>query len=306
MDSRTISIGDLASAIAALSGRDASLPLAQLSSFNVQFGDLPYPFLAAAAFALGALVGSFLNVVIHRYPLGESIVFPASRCGSCRAKIKPWDNIPIVSWLLLRGRCRACDASFSSRYMLVELANALFYLALFVRMGVSPGFLLVAAIVSMTIVLIFIDLDIQILPDVVDLPGIAIGVAIGALHVGLFYPSLLLATSWWESLAGAAIGAGIIVGINLLYRAVRGVDGMGMGDAKMLAMIGAVMGWQGVLPVLFLASMVGALFGIAFAMRSGEGMQTALPFGVFLGLATLVVVFFGAPAFEWYLSSLLL
>ncbi|MGK2858379.1 MAG: prepilin peptidase [Thermoanaerobaculia bacterium] len=297
------SIGDLASAIAALPGRDASLALAQFSILNSQFTDLPYPFLAAAAFVLGALVGSFLNVVIHRFPLGESIVFPASRCGSCRAKIKPWDNLPIVSWLLLRGRCRACGAGFSSRYMLVELANALFYLALFVRMGVSPGFLLVAAIVSMTIVLIFIDLDIQILPDVVDLPGIAIGIAIGALHLGQLYPAMFLSSGWLESLIGAFVGGSLIFSVNLLYKAWRGIDGMGMGDAKMLAMIGAVMGWKAVLPVLFLASMVGAVFGIAFAMRSPAGMQTALPFGVFLGLASILLLFFGYPAAALYWSA---
>ncbi|MCM2317682.1 MAG: prepilin peptidase, partial [Thermoanaerobaculia bacterium] len=217
---------------------------------------------------------------------------------------KPWDNIPILSWLLLRGRCRACGASFSSRYMLVELANALFYLALFVRMGVSPGFLLVAATISMTIVLIFIDLDIQILPDAVDLPGIAIGIAIGALHLGLLYPLLFLSNGWFDSLAGAAIGAGIIYSINLLYRAVRGIDGMGMGDAKMLAMIGAVMGWQAVLPVLFLASMTGAIFGVAMMARGTKGWQTQIPFGVFLGLAVFVVLFFGTTLGAWYLGLL--
>jgi leader peptidase (prepilin peptidase)/N-methyltransferase len=280
--------------------------LASASILSSQFADVPRAFWATLAFVVGALVGSFLNVVIHRWPLGESIVFPASRCGSCRAAIKPWDNIPIVSWLLLRGRCRACGASFSSRYMLVELANALFYLAVFARMGISPGAFLVAAIVSMTIVLIFIDLDVQFLPDVVTIPGVAVGIAIGTLHLGRLYPGMLLASVWWESVAGALIGASLIYGVNRLYRAVRGIDGMGMGDAKMLAMIGATMGWIAVLPVLFLASMVGALFGVTMMLRSDDGWQTQIPFGVFLGFALFVVLFFGTTLAEWYLGAVLL
>lgn len=279
--------------------------LIQVAALDSRFSDVPREFWGAVAFVVGALVGSFLNVVIHRWPLGESVVFPASRCGACRAKIRPWDNVPIVSWLLLRGRCRDCGARFSSRYMLVELANALFYLAIFARLGISTGALLVAAIVSMTIVLIFIDLDVQYLPDVVTFPGIAVGLAIGVLGLGRLYPGMLLAPVWWDSLAGALIGAGLIYGVNLLYRAVRGFDGMGMGDAKMLAMVGAAMGWKAVLPVLFLASMVGALFGVAMMSRGDKGWQTQLPFGVFLGLAVLVLLFFGVGAWDLYMSTLM-
>jgi len=318
MASFTIPMSHLVTALTAQAAADAASFVSQFSILDSQFispasasllssrfSDVPREFWATMAFVVGALVGSFLNVVIHRWPLGESIVFPASRCGSCRTTIKPWDNIPIVSWLLLRGRCRACGASFSSRYMLVELANALFYLAIFARMGVSPGAFLVAATVSMTIVLIFIDLDVQFLPDVVTLPGVAVGIAIGALTLGKFYPGMLLASIWWHSVAGAIIGGAIIYGMNLLYRAVRGIDGMGMGDAKMLAMIGATMGWAAVLPVLFLASMVGALFGVTMMLKSDDGWQTQIPFGVFLGLATLAVLFFGRPAFALYMSTLM-
>lgn len=298
MDSCTIAIVDVASAI------DASLPLAQLSILSSRFGDVPYAFWAAAAFALGALVGSFLNVVIHRWPLGESIVFPASRCGSCRVTIKPWDNIPIVSWLLLRGRCRACGAPFSSRYMLVELANALFYLALFGRMGVSPGFLLVAATISMTIVLIFIDLDSGYLPHVVTVPGIVVGLAVGYIGVGAQFPSLVLAAAWYESVIGAVAGFALIFSLSGLYKIIRGEWGMGGGDAFMLAMIGAAMGYQAVLPVLFLSSVVGTVIGVPAAMRSEKGMKAAIPYGVFLGLAVFVVLFFGATLAEWYLGVL--
>ena len=145
------------------------------------------------AFAIGAIVGSFLNVVIHRYPREESIVFPGSHCPQCDAAIRWYDNIPVLSFLVLRGRCRACRApSIAWRYPLVELANALFYLAVYQRTGPSVAFVIVAAIISMTIVLIYIDADIQILPDVIDLPGIAIGLGAGALGLGILHPSLML------------------------------------------------------------------------------------------------------------------
>src|SRR5215210_1804529 len=154
------------------------------------------------AAALGAIVGSFLNVVIHRYPREESIVFPPSRCPHCGTHIQPYDNVPILAWLWLRGRCRACREPITARYPLVELANALFYAAVFQRTGLTPGFLAIAALVSMTIVLIYIDLDIQILPDVIDLPGVVIGLIIGATHMGALYPDLMLSKTVLESVAG--------------------------------------------------------------------------------------------------------
>jgi leader peptidase (prepilin peptidase)/N-methyltransferase len=259
--------------------------------------------LAFYAFAVGAVVGSFLNVVIHRYPLEESIVFPASHCPHCNAKIRPFDNIPILAWLWLRGRCRDCRGPIAPRYPLVELANALFYLAIFQRTGVSIAFFPLAAIVSMTIVLIFIDLDIQILPDVIDIPGIGIGLAIGWMALGDSY-QLGLSTSLRDSLIGAAVGGGLLWAIALAYQLVRKHEGMGLGDVKMLAMIGAVTGWESVFPVLVLASTAGAVIGIAVAAKSSKGMQVALPFGVFLGIATLAMIFFGPQITGLYLMSL--
>lgn len=261
--------------------------------------------LAFYAGAVGAIVGSFLNVVIHRYPREESIVFPPSRCGSCGARIKPYDNVPILSYLWLRGRCRVCQAQFSPRYPIVELSNALFYSAIYLRSGLSLASLAVAAIVSMTIVLIFIDLDIQILPDVIDLPGVVIGLLIGAAHYGERYPLLLLSTSLLDSVAGAALGAGVLLSIALTYKLVRKVEGMGLGDVKMMAMIGAVLGWQALFPVLLLASITGALTGLLVAASSPRGMQVPIPFGVFLGLASLAVLFFGPTLWTWYLALLL-
>jgi leader peptidase (prepilin peptidase)/N-methyltransferase len=258
--------------------------------------------LAFLAFALGAIVGSFLNVVIHRYPREESIVFPSSHCPHCNAPIRWYDNIPLISYAVLRARCRECQKPISPRYPLVELANALFYLALFLHTGATIGFVLLAAIVSMTVALIFVDAEIQILPDVIDLPGVLIGLAVGALALGNSYPTLILSSSLVDSLLGALFGASILLAIIGVYWLVRRVEGMGQGDVKMLAMIGAVLGWRAIPGVLLLASFAGAAIGVPFALRSGRGMRLPLPFGVFLGLAALAVLFFGPTLSSWYLS----
>jgi leader peptidase (prepilin peptidase) / N-methyltransferase len=264
------------------------------------------PFLlAAAAFLLGAIVGSFLNVVIHRYPREESIVFPPSHCPGCDAAIRWYDNIPLLSFAVLLGRCRTCREPISWRYPLVELANGLFYLAIFLHTGPQVAFVLLAAMVSMLIVLIYIDAEIQILPDVIDIPGIVIGLAFGALGLYVSAPMLILSQSWLDAALGALAGASILLAIIGLYWLVRRVEGMGQGDVKMLAMIGALLGWRAVPAVLLVASISGALIGVPAALRSGRGMQLALPFGVFLGFGALVVLFFGHTLSAWYLSLIL-
>jgi leader peptidase (prepilin peptidase) / N-methyltransferase len=257
-----------------------------------------------AAFGLGAIVGSFLNVVIHRYPREESIVFPPSRCPHCGTGIKPYDNVPIFAWMWLLGRCRACRRPISFRYPLVELANALLWLAIYLRTGPTIGFVLLAALVSMTIVLIYIDLEIQILPDVIDIPGIALGLLAGALHFGALYPDLQLASTLIESVTGAVVGAGILLVIGLTYKLVRKIEGMGLGDVKMMAMLGAILGWEPLFALLLMASVTGAITGLLVAAKSEQGMQVAVPFGVFLGIAFLVVLFFGPALWQWYLRFL--
>jgi len=257
------------------------------------------------AFAIGAIVGSFLNVVIQRYPREESIVFPGSHCPHCNAAIRWYDNIPILSFAVLRGRCRACGACIAWRYPLVELANALFYLALFLRTGPTVAFVIAAAIISMTIVLIYIDADIQMLPDVIDLPGVALGLGAGALGLGFLHPTLVLAESLIDSFFGALLGAAILLAIIGAYWLLRRAEGMGLGDVKMLAMIGAVTGWRAIPGVLLLAALSGALIGVPAALRSGKGMRAALPFGVFLGMAFLAVLFFGHTLSGWYFSLVL-
>lgn len=261
-----------------------------------------FPFVA---FAIGAIVGSFLNVVIHRVPRDESIVFPASHCPHCRIPIRPYDNIPVLAWIWLGGKCRSCRGPISMRYPLVELANALFYVAIVQRTGFTPGFVLVAALVSMTIALVYIDLEWQILPDVIDLPGVALGLIAGALHLGAMFPDLILSRTWLESVTGAIAGAGIIMVIRLAYQLVRKVEGMGLGDVKMMAMLGAVLGWEPLFPLLLIASIAGSIVGVIVAAKSDDGFMVAVPFGVFLGLAFLVVLFFGPTLWEWYLALLL-
>lgn len=262
--------------------------------------DSQFNLLSFFAFAFGAIVGSFLNVVIHRYPIEESIVFPPSRCPECGAPIRWFDNVPLLAWLWLRGRCRDCRQPISLRYPLVELANALFYLAIFLHTGPTPGFFLVAAFVSMIILLIYIDAEIQILPDVIDLPGVAVGLAIGALALGNAYAALTLSVTIVDALLGALLGAATILAIIGAYWLVRRVEGMGQGDVKMLAMIGAALGWRALPGVLLIAALTGSIIAIPIALRSERGMQVALPFGVFLGFGTLAVLFFGETLTEWY------
>ncbi|MGA7614207.1 MAG: prepilin peptidase [Thermoanaerobaculia bacterium] len=257
------------------------------------------------AFALGAVIGSFLNVVIYRWPREESIVFPPSHCPNCGARIRPWDNVPIVSWILLLGRCRSCRQPISARYPTIELVNGLFFAAVFLHSGIAIDFLLLATICSMLIVLIYIDLDIQLLPDVVDIPGIGVGLLMGALGAGRAMPELVISDSLLDSVIGAAAGAGIIFAVGMAYKLLRGMEGMGLGDVKMLAMIGAVVGWRAVAPVIFGASFVGAIFGLVIAAKNRQGLQFALPFGVFLGLSTFATIFFGHTLLEWYRSLLL-
>jgi leader peptidase (prepilin peptidase)/N-methyltransferase len=239
----------------------------------------------------GLCVGSFLNVVIHRLPLGESVVTPRSRCPGCRKPIPWYRNIPLISFLLLRGRCGECAARISWRYPLVELLTA----ALFtVAAAIEPRWFLwpfhfyfLAALVACT----FIDLDHWILPDKITLPGIAVGI------VGSFF--LPTAAFLW-SLAGVLIGGGILYLVAWTYERATGKDGLGGGDIKFLAMVGAFLGAQGALVTLVLASMIGSLIGIFLIAFRGKRGSTAIPFGPFLALGSLSAFFFGQPLWQWY------
>jgi leader peptidase (prepilin peptidase)/N-methyltransferase len=238
----------------------------------------------------GLLIGSFLNVVIYRLPRGQSLVTPPSTCPGCGLPIRPIDNIPVVSWILLGGKCHKCGAPISIQYPIVELATGLLFLL--VAWLTPAGPLLVARLlfVVILVVLFGIDLHHQILPNVITLPGIAIG----------FLFSLVTPPGWMNSLIGIALGGGILYAIAAAYYAVRREEGLGMGDVKMLAMIGAFLGWKAVLVTLILSSFAGALVGIGIIALSRGSMRLALPFGTFLAVGAIAAMIVGEPLVAWY------
>lgn len=238
----------------------------------------------------GAIIGSFLNVVIYRLPRGQSLVHPPSRCRACGYSLRWFDNIPIVSWLLLRGRCRSCGVAVSWQYPIVEFITAVLFLV--VAWQTPIGSLLAARLllVCVLIVLFGIDLEHQILPNSITLPGIVVGL--------LF--SLVNPPGWQAAAIGAVVGGGILYGIAWGYYLWRREEGMGMGDVKMLAMIGAFLGWKAVLLTLVLGSFSGAIIGVLLMSMQKGDMKFALPFGTFLALGSLAAMLFGDPLIAWY------
>lgn len=245
------------------------------------------------SFILGAVVGSFLNVCIYRLPAGESVVSPPSRCPSCGMRIRPWDNVPILSWLILRGRCRSCRAKISARYPLVELINGLLTLALFLKFGPTLTFAVLFIFCSALVAITFIDLDHQIIPDVISLPGIALGFA-----ASFFLPWL----GWLNSLIGIVAGGGSLLLVAWLYERLTGKEGMGGGDIKLLAMMGAFLGWRAVPFIIFASSLVGSVIGLTVMMLQKKDSKLAIPFGPFLALGAVLYIFFGKAIILWYLS----
>ena len=244
----------------------------------------------AFAFLIGLCIGSFLNVVIFRLPLGQSLNRPPSRCMRCGQALRWRDNIPVVSWILLGGKCRKCRAPISIQYPIVELVTALLFLL--VVWLTPPGPLVFSRLifVCILIALFGIDLEHQILPNPITLPGIAIGLIF----------SFIAPPGWRSSLIGIVLGGGVLYGIAWAYYLVRREEGLGMGDVKMLAMIGAFLGWKAVLVTLVLSSFSGALLGLALIAAQRGGMKLALPFGTFLALGALAAMFAGDPLIAWY------
>jgi leader peptidase (prepilin peptidase)/N-methyltransferase len=253
-------------------------------------------FALVVAALFGALIGSFLNVCIYRLPKGTSIVWPASACPSCGRALSWFENVPVVSFAFLRGRCRTCRSPIAWRYPLVEALTALMFALTWWYYGPTP--LLVSRLVfgCALIVLFAIDLEHHLLPDAITLPGIAVG----------FLFSFLTASAgpgWRSSLIGVVVGGGVLFLIAEGYYRVRHEEGLGMGDVKMLAMIGAFLGWRQVVVVLFLSSVAGAVVGIALTALQGRSMQSRLPFGTFLALAAYVASVAGDSLLTWYLGS---
>lgn len=270
-------------------------------------------------FVLGAAVGSFLNVVIHRVPNEQSIIFPNSACPNCKNSIKPYDNIPILSWLILGGKCRACKNPISARYPAVELLTALLFVLVFWQIGFSVFLPVCLIFVTAMIALIFIDAENMILPDVITFPLLFF-----ALLVRLIYPLFFGAAYfsdlkifplnqmegypvWLVSLVGAILG-GLIGGGSLwlvgeIWKRLRGVDAMGLGDVKMMFAVGALLGWRLTLLSIFLGAFSGAVIGIfLIARQKDKDLQTQIPFGIFLGIGSIIALLFGEPLVKWYLA----
>lgn len=251
-------------------------------------GELRHP---AALAALGAVIGSFLNVVIWRLPRGESLVHPGSRCPSCRKPVKPWDNIPVLSWLLLRGKCRSCGTRIPARYPVVEaLTAALFALAgstVSAPVALAVALAFVAAMVAVT----FIDLDHRIIPDAITLPGMVAGLLLAFTGAGL---------NPRDALLGLVLGGGGLFAVAAGYRAATGREGLGGGDIKLLGMVGAFLGPGGAFLTIFLGSVTGTLFACAYMLRTGAGRTAELPFGTFLAPAAVFAMLYGARLMASY------
>jgi leader peptidase (prepilin peptidase)/N-methyltransferase len=271
-------------------------------------------FLWTLAFCLGASIGSFLNVCIYRIPADESVIRPASRCQGCQTPIAWYDNIPIVSWVILRGHCRRCRQAIAVRYPFVEAATGALALLALWRLGATPAALVAFAFTAALLLITFIDLDHLFIPDEVSLPGVLVGLALSALPYGIGLAN---------SAIGAALGGGLLWLVAWSYERSTGTEGMGLGDVKLLAMIGAFLGWQAIPVVLVVASIGGSVAGIAviFGARGRRNLarvrrlfgwgavlpfirraarRTAIPFGPFLALGAIVALY--VPRFAVPLS----
>lgn len=258
------------------------------------------PIVLAFVALAGAIIGSFLNVCIHRLPLGESVVSPPSHCGSCQTPIRWYDNLPVISYVVLRGRCRSCGASYSPRYLMVELITALLAVGVWAQCGPGLRGLGMFFFACALLVVTYVDLDHRIIPNLVTLPGIVVGLALAfvAPPPGAGGPL----TSLVDSLLGLLVGGGILWTVAWSYELLAGREGMGGGDIKLLAMIGTFLGWKSVLLTLLLASFIGSFIGIAIMVARREDTRLAIPFGPFLAMGALVALFFGSSLVSWYMN----
>jgi leader peptidase (prepilin peptidase)/N-methyltransferase len=249
---------------------------------------------------LGSVIGSFLNVCIYRLPREESIVFPPSNCTSCNTPIRFYDNIPVISYLLLRGRCRSCGERISRVYLTVEILSGLIGALLVWKFGLSLTAFFYFVFLSALVVITFIDLEHMIIPNVITFPGLLVGIIYAALKTDWRAAHLLLGSSHFDlrsilrmlnevpiidSIFGIVLGGGILVLIGFLYEVIRKREGMGMGDVKLLAMIGAFLGWKGVIFVTFISSLIGTVVGISIILYKRSDLKYAIPYGPFLSLA---------------------
>jgi leader peptidase (prepilin peptidase) / N-methyltransferase len=244
-------------------------------------------------FVLGLIVGSFSNVCIYRIPRNESVIYPASHCPKCRNKIKPIDNIPLLSYILLKGRCRNCGSKISIQYPLVEFLTGLIYLIIYLIYGLSIQSLAYIILSSALIIITFIDLQEQMIPDVISLPGIV---------VGLILSFIVPYMSFINSALGALVGGGIILIIAWVGSIIFKKEAMGGGDVKLTAMIGAFLGWRYTIISLFLGFFLGALIGIILIMTKIKKREDVIPFGPFIALGSIITLLWGEKILSWYIG----
>ena len=271
-------------------------------------------------FLFGAVVGSFLNVVIHRVPREESIVFPNSACPKCGKPIKGYDNIPVLSWLILGGKCRNCKEPISARYPAVELLTALLWVLCFWQIGFNAYLPVAIVFVTVMEALVFIDAEHMILPNVITYPLLVFALVVrlifpltvGAVYFKdlLSYPLTAMAgqPDWLVSLAGAVLG-GLMGGgslwlIGAIWKKLRGVDAMGLGDVKMMFGVGALLGWKLTFLAIFIGAFTGAVSGMIYIYSQKErDLQSQIPFGIFLGIGSVISLLFGEGLIEWYVRT---
>jgi leader peptidase (prepilin peptidase)/N-methyltransferase len=241
---------------------------------------------------LGLIIGSFLNVCIYRLPRGQSVNWPGSRCTTCNRALSWFENIPVVSWLVLRGRCRTCGERVSVMYPIVELVTAALFVVGYFIYGWTPLLAVRLAFACAMVVLFVIDLQHYLLPNVITVPGIVVG----------FVLSVMLPPGWEASLIGLIAGGGVLFAIAEAWYRLRGIEALGMGDVKMLAMIGAFLGWKLMLVTLVLSSFAGSLIGIGVIALGRGGMKSMLPFGTFLAVGALTAAVAGDAILRWYLG----
>jgi len=256
---------------------------------------------------LGLIIGSFLNVCIFRIPKGESVVYPGSHCPNCQAPIHAWQNLPLLSYLILRGKCRSCGQGISWVYPLVEAVTGLGFFLVFWKYGLSAQFFVNVVFLSLIIVLIFIDLFERLLPNILTLGGLGFGLLVSPLQSPEFFPGSSVATGpliwqqYLDSLLGILVGGGFLWGVAELYLRVKKVEGMGFGDIKMMAMVGAFLGWRFAWLTILIGSLLGAVIGSAFILLRGKGRGYELPFGTFLGVGAIISLLWGKQILDFYL-----
>jgi leader peptidase (prepilin peptidase)/N-methyltransferase len=265
---------------------------------------------------VGLIIGSFLNVCIVRLPLGQSIVTPPSQCPRCNKPIKFYDNIPVISYLLLRGKCRTCGLPISWRYPLVELLNALIYLWVFRELGLNNEAIIIMALCSSLIVITFIDLDYQIIPDSITLPGMVLGLVVAPFFMPAlagplpFFLERFMPYGWphaesvINSFFGLLVGGAPLFILGWIWEKLRHVEAMGGGDVKLMGMFGSFLGWKSALLIIMLGAVAGSIVGVTLILLGKHKAENVIPFGPFLAVGAVVTMLYGTDIVFWYVGLL--